>query len=47
MALPQGKLFGSGVEVAIPRADSVKSIAVVAYGRDHEAEVDVREVGFY
>ena len=32
---------------AIPRADSLKSIAVVAYGRDHEAEVDVREVGFY
>lgn len=32
---------------AVPRADSLKSIAVVAYGRDHEAEIDVREVGFY
>ena len=32
---------------AIPRAVSLKSIAVVAYGRDHEAEIDVREVGFY
>ncbi len=32
---------------AIPLADSIKSIAVVAYGRDHQAEIDVREVGFY
>ncbi len=31
----------------VPRADSLKSIAVVAYGRDHEAEIDVRELGFY
>ncbi|MDJ0993332.1 MAG: CIA30 family protein [Dinoroseobacter sp.] len=30
-----------------PAAESLKSIAVVAYGRDHEAEVDVRELGFY
>lgn len=26
---------------------SLTSVAVVAYGRDHEAEIDVREVGFY
>lgn len=26
---------------------SLTSIAVVGYGRDHEAEIDVREVGFY
>lgn len=32
---------------AEPRAESLKSIAVVAYGRDHDAEIDVREVGFY
>jgi len=32
---------------AVPLADSLKSIAVVAYGRDYEAEIDVREVGFY
>ena len=32
---------------AAPRAASLKSIAVVAYGRDYEAEIDVREVGFY
>ena len=32
---------------AVPLAGSLKSIAVVAYGRDHEAEIEVREVGFY
>ena len=32
---------------AVPLAGSLKSIAVVAYGRDHEAEIDVREVSFY
>ena len=26
---------------------SATSLAIVAYGRDHEAEIDVREVGFY
>jgi len=30
-----------------PRAQGLKSLGVVAYGRDHEAEVDVREVSFY
>lgn len=29
------------------QARSLTSVAVVAYGRDHEAEIDVREVGFY
>ena len=32
---------------AIPTPDSLKSIAVVAYGRDYVAEIDVREIGFY
>jgi hypothetical protein len=32
---------------ATPRADRLTSIAIVAYGRDHAAEVDVREIGFY
>ncbi|NNK78169.1 MAG: NADH ubiquinone oxidoreductase [Litoreibacter sp.] len=32
---------------AIPSADSLKSVAIVAYGRDHYAEIDVREMGFY
>ena len=31
----------------VPRAGSLTSIGIVAYGRDHEAEIDVREVGFY
>jgi hypothetical protein len=31
----------------IPRPDSLKSIAVVAYGRDHDARIDIRKVGFY
>ena len=26
---------------------SLRSVAVVAYGRDHDAQIDVREVGFY
>jgi hypothetical protein len=26
---------------------SLTSIGIVAYGRDHDAEIDVREVGFY
>lgn len=31
----------------VPRADSLTSIGIVAYGRNHDAEIDVREVGFY
>lgn len=30
-----------------PRPESLTSLAVVAYGRDHDAEIEVREVGFY
>ena len=30
-----------------PRPGSLSSLAVVAYGRDHDAEIEVREVGFY
>ena len=30
-----------------PRAGGLKSLGIVAYGRDHDAEIDVREVGFY
>lgn len=32
---------------AVPIAKSVRSLAVVAYGRDHSAEIDVREIEFY
>lgn len=31
----------------VPRPGDLNSIAVVAYGRDHDARIDVREVGFY
>ncbi len=31
----------------IPRPGSLKSIGIVAFGRDHEAEIDVREISFY
>jgi hypothetical protein len=31
----------------IPRPDSLKSVAVVAYGRDHDARIDISKVGFY
>lgn len=31
----------------VPSNNSITSIAVVAYGRDHDVEIDVREVGFY
>jgi len=31
----------------IPRASSLTSVAIVAYGRDHEAQVDLQEIGFY
>lgn len=32
---------------AVPRNAGIRSIAIVAYGRDHEAEIDVAELGFY
>ncbi|KPD10548.1 CIA30 family protein [Phaeobacter sp. 11ANDIMAR09] len=30
-----------------PKAESLKSIGIVAYGRDHEAMVDVKVIGFF
>jgi len=36
-----------GLLRAVPIANRLRSIAVVAYGRDHEAAIDVREIGFY
>lgn len=30
-----------------PRPDSVTSVALVAFGRDHEASIDLREIAFY
>lgn len=31
----------------VPQAQSLTSIGVVAFGRDHDAEVDVSKIGFY
>ena len=31
----------------VPRPESLRSLAIVAYGRDHDAEIEVREVGFF
>lgn len=31
----------------VPSAPALTSVAVVAFGRDHDAEIEVREVGFY
>lgn len=30
-----------------PRAESLTSVAIVAFGRDHAAQIDIREIGFY
>ena len=46
--LPLDAFAASGALLAsVPRAGSLTSVAVVAYGRDHDARIDVREVGFY
>ena len=46
--LPLDAFDASGALLrGVPRADSLTSVAVVAYGRDHDAQIDVREVGFY
>lgn len=29
------------------RPDALMSLGIVAYGRDHEARIDIREIGFY
>lgn len=46
--LPFDAFIASGALLrSVPRARSLRSVAIVAYGRDHAAEIDVREVGFY
>jgi hypothetical protein len=32
---------------ATPNPQSLESVGIVAFGRDHEAKIEVREVGFY
>jgi hypothetical protein len=46
--LPLAAFRASGRLLArTPEAEALTSLAVVAYGRDHAAEIDVAEVGFY
>ena len=43
---PSGGLSGSLLRDE-PKAEKIKSIAIVAFGRDHEADVEVAEIGYY
>lgn len=46
--LPLNTFVASGALLrTVPRPGSLRSVAVVAFGRDHDAEIEVREVGFY
>ncbi len=46
--LPLSGFKASGAMLrATPVADAITSVGVVAYGRDHEARVDVGEIGLY
>ena len=46
--LPLDAFTASGALLrSVPKPGSLSSVAVVAYGRDHDALIDVREVGFY
>lgn len=46
--LPFDAFAASGAFLrGVPRPGSLTSVAVVAYGRDHDARIDVREVGFF
>ncbi len=46
--LPLDTFAASGAFLrALPRAGSVTSIGILAFGRGHDAEIEVREVGFY
>ncbi|WP_282171038.1 CIA30 family protein [Ruegeria atlantica] len=48
VSLPLSGFKASGAMLrAIPVANEITSVGVVAYGRDHEASVDVSEIGFY
>ncbi|TVS01013.1 MAG: NADH ubiquinone oxidoreductase [Rhodobacteraceae bacterium] len=46
--IPLERFAASGALLRrVPRPGSLRSVAVVAFGRDHEAEIDVREIAFY
>ena len=36
-----------GMLRATPRAGGLSSVAIVAFGRDHEARIELRKIGFY
>lgn len=40
------KASGSLLRI-VPRPESLKSVGIVAFGRDHQAEIEVREVSYY
>jgi hypothetical protein len=47
VVLPLSSFKASGQMLrAVPKPDSVTSIGIVAYGRDHYAQIDVKEIGF-
>jgi hypothetical protein len=46
--LPMDAFAASGKLLrGAPNPSSLTSVAIVAYGRDHDAQIDVRELGFY
>ncbi len=46
--LPLESFGASGALLrSVPRPGNLASVAIVAYGRDHDPRIDVREVGFY
>ncbi len=46
--LPLDAFAASGALLRkVPSAASLTSVAVAAYGRDHDVRIDVRDVGFY
>ena len=46
--LPLESFAASGALLrSVPLPGSLASVAIAAYGRDHDARIDVREVGFY
>jgi hypothetical protein len=48
LRLPMDAFAASGRLLrGVPNPASLTSVAVVAYGRDHDARIDVREIGFY
>ncbi|SOC19175.1 CIA30 family protein [Rhodobacter maris] len=48
IALPFSAFHPSGRMLrAVPRPQDLLSVALVAYGRDHTAEMEVRAIGFY